>query len=105
MFCEQCGQEIIVDTDYCENCGAQIAVAPSRAFQTPTIHRATNLGGSSLAQPQRIVVVPTKSVGLAIFLGVAFGPLGLLYSTVSGAISMFFVNIFVALITQSLQDD
>lgn len=50
-------------------------------------------------QPQRVVVVPTKSVGLAIFLGVAFGPLGLLYSTVWGAIIMFFVNIVVGLAT------
>lgn len=50
-------------------------------------------------QPQRIVVVPTKSVGLAILLAVIFGPLGLLYSTVVGAIVMFIVNIVVALVT------
>ena len=50
-------------------------------------------------QPQRIVVVPTKSVGLAILLAVIFGPLGLLYSTVMGAIVMFIVNIVVALVT------
>jgi H+/Cl- antiporter ClcA len=50
-------------------------------------------------QPQRIVVVPTKSVGLAIFLGVFFGPVGLLYSTVLGAIVMFVVNILVGLFT------
>ena len=37
-------------------------------------------------QPQRIVVVPVKSVGLAILLAVIFGPLGLLYSMVMGAI-------------------
>lgn len=50
-------------------------------------------------QPQRIVVVPTKSVGLAVLLAVIFGPLGLLYSTVMGAIVMFVVNIVVALVT------
>ena len=50
-------------------------------------------------QPQRIVVVSTKSVGLAIFLGVVFGPIGLLYSTVMGAIVMFIVNIGVGLVT------
>ena len=50
-------------------------------------------------QPQRIVVVPTKSAGLAIILAVIFGPLGLLYSTVTGAIVMFLVNIVVALVT------
>lgn len=53
----------------------------------------------SSQQPQRIVVVPTKSVGLAIFLGVFFGPIGLLYSTVTGAIVMFVVNILVGLVT------
>jgi hypothetical protein len=51
----------------------------------------------SSQQPQRIVVVPAKSVGLAIFLGVFFGPIGLLYSSVTGAIVMFIVNI-VALV-------
>jgi len=56
----------------------------------------------SSQQPQRIVVVPTKSIGLAIFLGVAFGPLGLLYSTVTGAIIMFFVNVLVGLFTLGL---
>lgn len=50
-------------------------------------------------QPQRIVVLPMKSSGLAIFLGVLFGPLGLLYSTVTGAIVMFIVNIGIGLIT------
>lgn len=49
--------------------------------------------------PQRIVVVPTKSVGLAILLGVLFGPLGLLYSTVSGAIVMFVVSIVIGVVT------
>lgn len=34
-----------------------------------------------------------------IFLGVAFGPLGLLYSTVVGAIIMFLVNVLVGLVT------
>ena len=54
---------------------------------------------SSNQQPQRIVVVSTKSTGLAILLGVLFGPLGLLYSTVMGALVMFVVNIGVAVVT------
>jgi hypothetical protein len=48
---------------------------------------------------QRIVVVSTKSVGLAVLLAVLFGPLGLLYSTVSGAIVMFLVNLLIGLFT------
>lgn len=53
----------------------------------------------SSQQPQRMVVVPTKSVGLATLLGVFLGPVGLLYSTILGAIVMFFVNILVGLVT------
>lgn len=53
-------------------------------------------------QPQRIVVTTTKSMGLAIILGVLFGPLGLLYSTIPGAVVMFVVNLLVGLVTFGL---
>jgi hypothetical protein len=49
--------------------------------------------------PQRIVVVPVKSAGVAILLAVLFGPIGLLYSTVIGAIVMFIVNIIAGIFT------
>lgn len=49
--------------------------------------------------PQHIIVVSTKSAGLAILLAVLFGPIGLLYSTVTGAIVMFIVNILMAVAT------
>ena len=49
--------------------------------------------------PQRLVIVPAKSAGVAILLPVLFGPLGLLYSTVMGAIVMFVVNIVIAMVT------
>lgn len=48
------------------------------------------------------VVVNRKSVGLAILLTFLFGPLGMLYSTVIGAILMFFVSIVVAVVTLGL---
>lgn len=50
-------------------------------------------------QPQRIIVQSTKSEGLAAALGFLFGPIGLFYSTITGAIVMFFVNLFVGFIT------
>ena len=50
-------------------------------------------------QPQRIVVVSTKSIGLAIALAFFFGPLGMLYSTIMGAVVMFFVCIPVVIFT------
>jgi hypothetical protein len=51
------------------------------------------------SQPQRMVVVPTKNMGLAIILAFVFGPLGLLYSSVMGGVVMFFVNILVGVFT------
>lgn len=40
---------------------------------------------------QRVVPVERKSVGLAFLLTLVFGPLGMLYTTVGGAIVMFIV--------------
>jgi hypothetical protein len=45
------------------------------------------------------VVVPTKSVGVSLILTFLFGPLGMLYSTILGAIIMFFVDIIVGFLT------
>lgn len=41
----------------------------------------------------------SKSVGTALVLTFFFGPLGMLYSTVPGAIIMFFVSVFLSLVT------
>ena len=49
-----------------------------------------------------IQVGAEKSVGLAVLLAFLFGPLGMLYATVPGAIVMFFVNIIVAIVTLGL---
>lgn len=46
-----------------------------------------------------IVVIPTKSVGLALVLSGLFGPLGMLYSTILGAVIMFLLNIVAIFIT------
>ena len=54
------------------------------------------------AAPQRVLVLSTKSVGLAVFLGIFFGPLGLLYSTIPGALVMFVVNILAGIFTLGL---
>ncbi|HEV7615448.1 MAG TPA: DUF2510 domain-containing protein [Solirubrobacterales bacterium] len=43
-----------------------------------------------------------KSVGGAVALGLFFGPLGMLYSTIPGALIMLFVNIVVAAATLGL---
>lgn len=46
-----------------------------------------------------IVAGARKSVGTALLLTFFFGPLGMLYSTVAGAVVMLFVNIVVGLVT------
>jgi hypothetical protein len=47
---------------------------------------------------QVVVVAPTKSAGLAILLTVLFGPLGMLYSTIPGAIVMLVLSFLVAVV-------
>jgi len=53
--------------------------------------------GSNAAQ--HVVVTPTKSVGIAIILTVLFGPLGMFYSTIWGAIIMTVLSFFVGILT------
>lgn len=48
------------------------------------------------------MVNPAKSVGIAILLTVLFGPLGMLYSTVPGALIMIVVSIVLGFFTLGL---
>lgn len=50
-------------------------------------------------EPKHAVVTKTKSMGIAILLTVLFGPLGMLYSTILGAIIMIIVSVVVAILT------
>jgi len=52
--------------------------------------------------PRRAVVVATKSVGVSILLTVLFGPLGMLYSTVSGGVIMLIATLVLAVFTFGL---
>jgi len=49
--------------------------------------------------PQHVIVTPTKSMGVAILLTVLFGPLGMLYATIPGALLMIVVGGVLALMT------
>lgn len=51
---------------------------------------------------QVVVVRAEKNPGTAALLGCLFGPIGLLYSTVKGAIVMFIVNALVGVLTVGL---
>ncbi|CAI9428736.1 TM2 domain-containing protein [Candidatus Ornithobacterium hominis] len=48
---------------------------------------------------QTVIIKERKSIGLSLLLTILFGPLGMLYTTVSGAIIMFVVSLIVAIIT------
>ncbi len=48
---------------------------------------------------QYIIVTPAKSVGISLILTILFGPLGMLYSTVRGGISMLILSFLVGLFT------
>lgn len=44
----------------------------------------------SVIQGQHVIVTSTKSVGISLLLTLLFGPLGLLYATVKGALIVMF---------------
>ncbi len=48
---------------------------------------------------EKIIVLNQKSVGVTIILTFLFGPLGMLYSTVLGAVVMFFINVLALFFT------
>ncbi|MEM0913975.1 MAG: hypothetical protein AAGK09_05125 [Planctomycetota bacterium] len=48
---------------------------------------------------QTTVVVSNKNVGVAVILTFLLGPLGMLYSTILGAIVMFVVSLVVGILT------
>jgi len=51
-----------------------------------------------IKQPQVTLVVSPKSLGVGLLLVALFGPLGMLYSTITGAIVMFLIAVPVVLI-------
>ena len=55
-----------------------------------------------MSQPRTIVVTPTKSVCVALLLTFLFGPLGMLYSTVVGALVMFLANVMAFVFTAGI---
>ena len=48
---------------------------------------------------QQIIITSTKSIVISLILTFLFGPLGMLYSTIWGAVIMIVLSIIVALVT------
>lgn len=51
------------------------------------------------SQPQQIVIVQPKSVGLSLILTFFFGPFGMLYSTITGGAIMLIISLLVGVFT------
>ena len=49
--------------------------------------------------PHTTIMINQKSTGIALLLSFLFGPLGMLYATVSGGIIMFLISLVVAVFT------
>jgi zinc-ribbon domain len=75
-----------------------IQQAPQYPYPQPV--QQVNVVMSNNAAP--VIVVSQKSVGIALLLTFLFGPLGMFYSTVSGAVIMLIVSIALAFITAGL---
>jgi hypothetical protein len=50
-------------------------------------------------QTTRVIAIPTKSVGVSLILTFLFGSLGMLYSTIIGAIIMLIIEVIVGILT------
>jgi hypothetical protein len=75
-------------------------MAPPAPYGAPPAYYAA--APATTMQQTVINVGSRKSVGGAVVLALLFGPLGMLYSTVPGAIVMFFVNVIIAIPTLGL---
>jgi len=71
----------------------------AKAEETAATAETVTGQASQQAGPQVIIAKSPKSVGIAVLLALFLGPLGMLYSTIKGAIIMFFVCLIGSFIT------
>jgi hypothetical protein len=98
-FCSRCGMSNPENSNFCNLCGAPVAriLPPARtAWNTPPPPPRVP---AFPAAPAYVVVRARKSVGGAILLALFFGPLGMLYSTIPGALFMLIVSLLLGALT------
>ena len=55
-----------------------------------------------MGRPKATVVISTKNPGVAILLTILFGPIGMLYSTIAGALIMSIASLAAIFLTAGL---
>lgn len=95
MFCSSCGKEIAGSARFCAHCGNNVesSIEPSsyvhiKQKSAPTSTAASVSDINQAALNIAAVTVKSKSVGLAFVLTAFFGPLGMMYSTITGGLLM-----------------
>lgn len=94
MYCKRCGAGIAARCPICPVCGmTQYTVTVPSAPHWETPHP----GGAAALPALGYWTLPPKRIGVAVLLAALLGPLGLLYSTVSGALYMLMASCFLLL--------
>jgi len=100
--CPKCNELLDKDATFCTECGTNVKdVVPEEVPETQTEAPVTNQKPAPV-KPQVIVVQSLKSMGLGLLLTLIFGPLGMLYSSIIGAVIMFVVSAVVGFLTLGL---
>lgn len=108
--CRECDAQVSTEATTCPHCGVP---RPASAQPTQTARSSTEPApqpvpaeppltpalSASPAIQQVVVVAATRSIGISILLTVLFGPLGMLYSTIPGALIMAVVTVIFGVIT------
>lgn len=103
-FCYACGSESHNEAIICIKCGAGLeqatTIVPQQTFLQQVPKAIAPVYNAGPTQTNNILIVGNqKSVGTAFLLAFLFGPLGLLYASVSGGIIMVFITIIVGTVT------
>jgi hypothetical protein len=99
-FCTRCGSPIADGAGFCGHCGA--AIAPATSLAQPGWNGAPSPAVVQVVPTAYVIARPPKSVGAAILLTFLFGPFGMLYSTVPGALIMMVVSLVLAVPTAGI---
>jgi len=87
----------------CSNCGKSYTKEERNSLKVEKIMKyideETLKMKPNTDQYKTVVTVPTKSVGIAILLTIIFGTIGMLYSTISGAIIMGMISLIAGVLT------